>query len=316
MTLPNFFIVGAPKAGTDDLYYQLDRHPQIYMSPLKEPCFFSSEVRAENFEESLQAHARVATESTREYLKAGAPKKRFGGIVTSLEDYERLFLRVQGERAIGEGSVCYLWSTSAAAAIAQRIPRARIIIVLMDPAERAFHQYLKSFSDGNVSHSFHTHLELAFREKGEKMSIYSPFLAFGEYAEQVQRYMARFPQEQIHISFYEDREGDPSGWFKGILTFLEVENSFVPGPVEVPSKPHFAHANLLGKSINQLRFRPALGKIVSSRWKSRIKEFLYQSDATPAFAQEDRAGLVRFYRDDIFKLQEIVGRDLSAWLRY
>ena len=40
MTMPNFFIVGAQKAGTTSLYHYLDQHPQIYMSPRKEPHFF------------------------------------------------------------------------------------------------------------------------------------------------------------------------------------------------------------------------------------------------------------------------------------
>ena len=45
--LPNFFIVGAGKAGTTSLYSYLRQHPQIYMSPVKEPCYFASEIRPE-----------------------------------------------------------------------------------------------------------------------------------------------------------------------------------------------------------------------------------------------------------------------------
>jgi hypothetical protein len=35
----------------------------------------------------------------------------------------------------------------------------------------------------------------------------------------------------------------------------------------------------------------------------------------PALSVDDRALLVRYYRDNIMKLQEVIGRDLSAWLR-
>jgi Sulfotransferase family len=45
--LPNFFIVGAPKSGTTSLYHCLDQHPEIYMSPVKEPSFFASDIRLE-----------------------------------------------------------------------------------------------------------------------------------------------------------------------------------------------------------------------------------------------------------------------------
>ena len=40
MTLPDFFIIGAPKAGTTALHAALEAHPQIFMSPVKEPKFF------------------------------------------------------------------------------------------------------------------------------------------------------------------------------------------------------------------------------------------------------------------------------------
>ena len=39
--IPNFFIVGAPKSGTTSLHEYLKEVPEIYMSPLKEPNFFS-----------------------------------------------------------------------------------------------------------------------------------------------------------------------------------------------------------------------------------------------------------------------------------
>ena len=44
MTMPNFFIVGAQKAGTTSLYHYLNQHPQVYMSPIKEPFFFDHEM--------------------------------------------------------------------------------------------------------------------------------------------------------------------------------------------------------------------------------------------------------------------------------
>lgn len=314
MTLPNFFIVGAPKAGTDELYYQLDQHPRIFMSPLKEPCFFSHEVRVDNFDETLQPRLRANAEKLREYLDGEEMSKHFGGIVTCLRDYERLFLRVQNETALGEGSVCYLWSASAASAIASLIPHARIIVVLMDPAERAFRQYLKSLSNRNVTHSFRTHLDMALRNKREMLNIYHPFLEFGNYAEQVRRYLARFPAEQVCISLYEDREADPAGWFKSILTFLDVDDRFAPNPAEIPSTPHLARLNFVGRGIERLRLRPALGRMMPASFKSRIKHLAYRFEEELTLAPEDRATLVDFYRNDVLELQDILGRDLSGWL--
>ncbi|MGO4210967.1 sulfotransferase, partial [Terriglobus sp. YAF25] len=238
MPIPNFFIVGAPKAGTDLLYYELDQHPEIYMSPLKEPCFYSSEIRRENFDAQIREQMSQAEEATRQYISGPMQQKRFGGVVSRREDYERLFAGVHQEKAIGEGSVCYLWSSTAPYAIARDNPKARIVIVLMDPAERAFHQYLKSISDGTVGHAFRRHLDLAMACDQQKLGIFHPFLDFGNYTAQLRRYRECFPAAQIHLSLYEETQADRTAWLERIFTFLGVDCSYRPGPIEVPSTPH------------------------------------------------------------------------------
>jgi len=283
MNLPSFFIAGAPKAGTDLLFYQLAQHPQIYMSPLKEPNYFADEIRPHNFHASLRPLIENDLARMRAYIDAGAPTNRFGGIVSSLGDYQRLFANARSHQAIGEGSVCYLWSKSASSRIARTIPHARIILVLMDPAERAFHQYLKSLSDETVSHSFSKHLELAFRDRsGPESEIrhFNPFLAFGKYSEQVNRYLQSFPRSQLFISLYEDSQADYDRWFGEVLSFLQVDTSFTPPDVDVPSKPH-----------------------------------LPKGCRIPRLLSGDRVTLVDYYRADILHLQELISRDLSAWLR-
>jgi hypothetical protein len=41
MTLPNFLIIGAAKSGTTSLYHYLGQHPDIFMSPIKEPNYYT-----------------------------------------------------------------------------------------------------------------------------------------------------------------------------------------------------------------------------------------------------------------------------------
>lgn len=313
MTLPNFFIVGAPKAGTDELYYELDQHPQIYMSPLKEPCYFSSEVRPQYFNLSLRSRAEAAAESTRQYIQEGMQQKRFGGFVSDLKDYQQLFSRVKSEKAIGEGSVCYLWSESAPAAIASEIPRARIIIVLMDPAERAFHQYLKSVSDGTVSHSFRKHLELAM-QPGPELSVYHPFLAFGNYAKQISNYRTYFPAHQLNISLYEETLADHAVWFSRLLSFLEVESSFLPRRVEIPSEPRVPHFVGVTNALRNHPLKKVADSVIPKRFKKIAKRLMSRTHL-PGLDPRDRAALVEYYKTDILKLQDLLGKDLSTWLK-
>src|SRR5215469_10439230 len=130
MREPNFFLVGAPKAGTTSLWSYLAQHPDIYMSPIKEPCYFSIEVRPENFVPSLRAHAYRLIDETRKFLDGPMQQPIPGGIVTSWEDYLRLFAAADGQQAVGEATVGYMVSPFAAREIAARIPHAKILMVL------------------------------------------------------------------------------------------------------------------------------------------------------------------------------------------
>ena len=52
---PNFFIVGAEKAGTSSLYEYFKKIPEIYMSPFKEAGYFSHHDPFDNSnQESIQ----------------------------------------------------------------------------------------------------------------------------------------------------------------------------------------------------------------------------------------------------------------------
>jgi len=81
MRLPNFFLVGAPKAGTTSLYHYLDQHPEIYMSPIKEPCFFSTEIRDEVLDPKLRRRAARDNHDLQGFLAGPMLEKGFGDLV-------------------------------------------------------------------------------------------------------------------------------------------------------------------------------------------------------------------------------------------
>src|SRR5262245_44057756 len=128
--LPNFFIVGAPKAGTTSLYEYLRRHPQVYMSPVKEPNYFSY---ADTVAQNLY-HKEKGIEQWDEYVK--------------------LFEASNGAHAIGEASVSYLFYPEVPRRLNEKFPDARIIIVLRNPVDRAYSHYYMEHKLGYVRESF------------------------------------------------------------------------------------------------------------------------------------------------------------------
>src|SRR5712671_4108920 len=112
MTLPNFLIIGAAKAGTTSLHHYLRQHPDVFMSP-REPRYYA-----------------------RQEADAVSP------VVWTREDYERLFDGVTTEHAIGEASPQYLNHPSAPDEIAADLPDVKLIVSLGNPADRAYSSYL------------------------------------------------------------------------------------------------------------------------------------------------------------------------------
>jgi hypothetical protein len=272
--LPNFFIVGAPKAGTTSLYHYLDQHPEIYMSPVKEPNYFASEIQLEGFAEPLREPMRRRMADMQRYLAGSMEEKRFGAVGLEWVGYLKLFRNVRQEKAIGEASVCYLWSESAARNIFARIPEAKIIMILRDPAERALSQYRQWAGKEQMRETFRDVCEKSIANQGGKFQAMSPFLEMGLYAEQVKRYFDLFPRENIRVDFYENYRRDPAGMIAETLRFLGVDASF---------QPDMSRRHLEGNR------------------------------ASCAMDFRERAYLTAFYRDDVRKLAQLLDCDLSRW---
>jgi hypothetical protein len=102
--LPNFFLVGAGNSGTTSFYGYLDQHPDIFMCPIKEPSYYASEFRPENFVPRFRRVMRRELESTRTYVRGPMTEKRFGGPVVDWDDYRMLFRDAGTQTAIGEAS--------------------------------------------------------------------------------------------------------------------------------------------------------------------------------------------------------------------
>lgn len=246
------------------------------MSPIKEPNFFADEIRNENLAEELREGAEKDMAEQREFLRGAMTEKRVGGMISEWDDYLKLFQNAQGEKALGEASVCYLWSRTAAANIRAKIPAAKIIMVLRDPSEIAFSLYVQSVAGGHIRGSFRETIAACRRNTSEKFSVYYPFLELGMLYEQVKRFVETFPRESVLILFYEEYRERQGEVFRRIFQFLGVNEAFAPD---------------------------------TSRRHHDFRDRSLVMDA------RDRADLVEFYREDVLRLATLLGCDLSAWAR-
>jgi hypothetical protein len=311
--LPNFFIVGAPKAGTTSLYYYLDQHPDIFMSPVKEPHYFAEEIRIDNISQRWQDWARQEDASLQLYLRGPMQEKQFGGIVANWTDYLKLFENVNGEKAIGEASVCYLWSKTAADNIASAVPGAKIIMMLRDPVDRAFSQYKQTVARGLIGTSFREQLRKSMHNKSDQFELMNPFLEFGRYSEQVKRYTTRFPRENLRIYLYEDYKQHPTSILSDIFSFLGVDCQFSPDMSERHHEPTLPRFKWLTFTLKKYGVWSAFKNIVPRDLVPTVKKWASRDKQT-TLDQADRLSLQNYYREDVLRLSDLIERDLSGWL--
>ena len=312
--LPNFFLAGAPKAGTTALYRYLDQHPGIYMSPIKEPNFFADELRLENFAPWFRKQAELRLPAQTEYLRGQVAEKFSGGPISEWSDYLKLFQCVTNETAIGEASVSYLWSETASRNIAARFPDAKILLILRNPMERAFSQYVHMLNFAEAPITFREYVDTALLSTDTRIGELYPFLRFGLYYEQVKRYLSLFSESQLQIHFYEDFTRDPMSVLKSTFRFLSVDPDFEPDLSLRHMEAKVPRSFFVKNALKRLGIWDHVRRNLPSGLRGHLRNAAFRPREALTLHPADRARLVDYYRDDILNLSKLLGRDLSGWL--
>jgi hypothetical protein len=239
--------------------------------------------------------------------------------VTDATAYQALFEGAGAARVRGEASPLYLYSAHAAARIAARVPAARLVAILRDPADRAFSHYLHLRRDHLEPCA--TFAEALAREQQRIDADWEwsfHYRAVGRYESQLARYTTLFPPGALHIELYDDLAADPSGVARRVYAFLGVDESFTPdvgARLNQGGVPREGTTwNIATRYDHPVRrvLRPFLPHRVRLRMLARLRA---RALTRPTMDPADRADLVAGYHDEILRLQERLDRDLSAWLR-
>ncbi|NJK49727.1 sulfotransferase [Candidatus Gracilibacteria bacterium] len=294
MTLPNFLIIGAAKAGTTALHTYLQQHPQVYMTPDKETNFFAFEGEHLNFQ-------GIGDEAINQFS------------ITDLKSYQAEFQNVSDEKAIGEACPLYLYHSKAPERIYSYIPHVRLIAILRHPVDRAYANYLHIIRDDREPcRDFERALQQEKKRIDENWEWFWHYIQLGYYAAQLQRYYEIFARDQIRVYLYEDLCQNSLTLMQDIFRFLEINDNFIPDMTIRPNKSGMPK-NLL---FHQLLTKPnPLKSLLKPLFPSTLRQKIqHQNLTTPKISSEARAFLLDLYREDILKCQDLIDRDLSAWL--
>ncbi|SFQ51433.1 sulfotransferase family protein [Parafilimonas terrae] len=286
----NLFIVGAAKCGTTSLYEYLSQHPEIYMSPIKEPHFFSDNVKSLN--KDL-------------YRNPVKGEKVHTRIIRDAKVYASLFEEGRYHKIRGDASPSYLWDVMAAQKIYNYNNEAKIIIMLRNPVKRLISQYQMAQSLG--IHSNKPFLELIkeeFKKKNKIWGIDHIYIDLGFYHEQVARYTCLFPSSQILILKFEDFITNKRETLNRVFTFLAVDDNVdlhIDDVYNSTTHPKYAF-------IKRFRRNKFLKKIISllGTKKALLKEKLFTEGYDNKIVIDEKAieYLENIYGPDLQKLRE------------
>lgn len=276
-TWPNFFIVGAPKAGTTSLYKYLKNIPGIYMSPVKEPHYFST-----NF-----------------------PKISNRKPMHDKNTYLKLFENSKGAKIVGEASTNYLSDEKTPQLIYEVVPNAKIVIMLRDPIERTYSDYFHHFRYNLETLSFHKRINKLIKTKDQKNT--HRYLRCSLYSQEIHRYLKKFGTQNVKVIISENLGIDPLKSLQEVLTFLGIEFERLNLQKEIQANKSIYPRYVIGRHfINFVRWIRKFDDYDSSKTLKELESNFF-THKKPKINDRDKILLNNYFKEDVKKLEDILG---------
>ncbi len=307
---PDFFIVGAAKSGTTALQQTLASYADIYMSPIKEPNYFYNEVAIEELRKGLQE--KLKKDNAAQWINDGMQGELWNAFIRDESMYKKLFSKAESSQKCGEASVSYLYSLKAAENIYQYNPQAKIIIILRNPAERAWSHFNMEKRMGLVSANFKSEFDKLHLISNPIWGRDPIFLSGGFYYEQVKRYLDVFPKEQVFICFYDDYKLNPKNTICKILGFIGVSLNSEIELIE-NKKTNEARKSIVDNFLESGSLKSRLRKVLKFLGIHKFLKQLLSKENKEQLPATYKLLLKDYYKNDIEKLEELIGVNLNHW---
>src|SRR5919201_2073707 len=299
--MPDFLVIGAPKAGTTALHAVLSQHPGLFMSAVKEPKFFLSD---------------------------GPPPTKGGpgDALTYREhiwrrpDYEALFDAAPPGTLRGESTPLYLYDRAAMRRIRETLPGAKLIVVVRDPVERAHSNWTHLWSAGlEPVGDFVRACAEEERRIAAGWASFWHYTGLGRYGEQLEYLFTLFPREQVLVLRYRLLVDEPAQTLNRICAFLGVEQNIL---TEIPRQNVTAHPeSTLGHRAVSLAQRAgsAVGSLIpgltAATLTGPLERFLQRhSRERQPLSWEQRQELIPRFESDIRLLEDVLGESFRDWI--
>ncbi|RCT53652.1 hypothetical protein DUZ96_10610 [Winogradskyella sp. KYW1333] len=290
----DFFLVGAARCGTTTLYNYLNNSNDVFLPRVKEPNFFSE----------------VDSPKTEDFKPPVPGIKYHAKIINDVNVYNELYTEASNTQLKGDTSPSYIWDTNVAKRIFKHNPKAKLIISLRHPVDRAYSHYIMNYYTGveNAS-SFEEALDAP---KNLVWGSCNQYLEMGRYYNQVKAYYDVFPKEQIKVLIYEEWTKNLESEIKELFNFLGLmaEDSVFRTPVD-SNKIEPLKKKALLNVLRQNKIKALIKNVISQERIDALKSSFFgdNSKKIEKINPELRQELSLKFKEDIRQLSELTGVD-------
>ncbi len=281
MALPQFVLIGVARAGTTSLYHYFRQHPQLCLSDVKEINFL----------------AYPGETAAREQV----PWLRFQ--VRTLDEYQALF-GAAGERVAVDFSASCFHSPVAIDRIDRYVPAAKLFVLLRDPAARAYSAYLNRLNKGYERRPPEQALV-----RGERA------VENGFYYERLRAFREAFGAERLQVWLFDDLSAHPQETLRELFGYLGVDPDVAIDTTAVHNRGGTPRNAVVQRLLPNYRRRRVLLDALPGPVRSGLQRAVrLERVPAPALPEDVANRLRRDYAEDVRRVAELIGRDLSDWL--
>jgi hypothetical protein len=276
MTLPNFLVIGAQRAGTTLLHHILNLHPEVYVPQRRKEIHYFDWY----FERGPEWYATFFP---------GSPE-------------------AQQYRAIGEVTPDYVFEPTAPRRIAASIPDCKFVVSLRNPIDRAFSWYLfclRSVNEKRQPDEFFFQETECLQRGRYAQQVENYFSIFPR-----DRFLSLIYEELITDAA---PQLDALAAFLGLSAGWENPSGLVQQRFNASEIPRFRAAFARAQRFGEVLTRNDLDWIVRLARACGIPKMFGTRGSRPRLPESVRPQLAAYYRADIEHLERLLGRSLSVW---
>ncbi len=287
---PNFFIIGAPKAGTTSLSEYLRLHPNVFFSNPKEPHYFNDDFKVRH------------TYDYNAYLTY------FDGVLPK-------------HKAVGEGSIFYLYSKTAVSNILNLYNDAKFVVMLRNPIDLVYSWHSQAIhSFGETVTNFDKAWDLQeLRKNGisvPRINRVKEALYYGELAklgEQVDRLLQQVNRKYVHFIIFDDFKKNTLTEYLKVLIFLNLEKWIPESFTQYNANKYYKNI-MLKKVLDLVTYinkKSGLKNIQGLGLLKKLKNWNTTFHKRDRINKTFRAKLVKYFHDDVKLLSKLINRNLD-----